>query len=160
MDMHEDTLDKEETFFQEVKTINVSKNEVLYLNDSLTLLLEHTTNSSTISIPARGISSTAGFPAPTELILRIGEAILHLTNPENTSKITEIELTVSELLLIREACQSYILFNDEPVGYNLMRKIYSVLLGDHVKEKEVFNKLMEDINMSPPKKTKSSEEKI
>ena len=83
-----------------------------------------------------------------------------MTNPENTSKLTEIELTVSELLLIREACQSYILFNNEPVGYNLMRKIYGVLLGEHVKEKEVFNKLLEDINMSPPEKPKSSEEKI
>ena len=41
-----------------------------------------------------------------------------------------------------------------------MRKIYSVLLGEHVKEKEVFNKLLEDINMSPPEKPKSSEEKI
>ena len=151
---------EEESFFKEVKTINVSKNEVLYLNDSLTLILEHSTNNSTISIPARGISNTAGFAAPPELILRIGEAILFLTNPENTSKLTEIELTVSELLLIREACQSYILFNNEPVGYNLMRKIYSVLLGEHVKEKEVFNKLLEDINMSPPEKPKSSEEKI
>jgi len=142
------------------KSITLSKNESLYLNDSLTLLLEHPTNLQVMSIPVRGIQGNAGFAAHEELILKLGEAILEVTRPGNDAGFVDISLSIEELFLIRECCQSYILFNDEPVGYNLMKKVYKALLGEHIEEKKQFDNLLSDVNMSPSIKKKSKGEEI
>lgn len=144
----------------EEKIITLSKNESLYLNDSLTLLLEHPTNLQVMSIPIRGIQGNAGFAAREELILKLGEAILEVTRPGSDNNFVDISLTIEELFLIRECSQSYILFNDEPVGYNLMKKIYKALLGDHIEQKKKFDTLLSDVNMTPSIKKKSTGEEI
>ena len=43
----------QEQIAAEEKTIIISKNEALYLNDSLTLLIAHPTNQQSLSIPVR-----------------------------------------------------------------------------------------------------------
>ena len=83
-----------------------------------------------------------------------------MTRPENDTNFVNISLSIEELFLIRECCQSYILFNDEPVGYNLMKKIYKALLGDHIEEKKQFDTLLSDVNMTPSIKKKSTGEEI
>ena len=38
--------------------------------------------------------------------------------------------------------------NNEPVGYNLVRKIYRLLLEDTIQERVFFDKLTRDIDIS------------
>ena len=142
------------------KTIILSKNEGLYLNDSLTLLIAHPTNQQTLSIPVRGIQGNAGFAGDDVLILKLGEAILDITSPTNKAGFGEISLSVEELFLIRESCQSYVLFNNEPVGYNLMKKIYKALLEEDIEKKQKFDNLLSDVNMNPSIDKKSKGEEI
>ena len=49
---------------------------------------------------------------------------------------------------MRECCQSFVRMNNEPVGYNLTRKIYRLLLEDTLQEKVFFDKLTKDLNIS------------
>ena len=142
------------------KTIILSKNEALYLNDSLTLLIAHPTNQQSLSIPVRGIQGNAGFAGDDTLILKLGEAILDITSPTNKAGFGKISLSVEELFLIRESCQSYVLFNNEAVGYNLMKKIYKALLEEDIEEKQKFNTLLSDVNMNPSIDKNSKGEEI
>ena len=150
----------QEQIAAEEKTIIISKNEALYLNDSLTLLIAHPTNQQSLSIPVRGIQGNAGFAADDVLILKLGEVILDITNPANKTGFGELTLSIEELFLIRECCQSYILFNEEPVGYNLMKKIYKALLEEDIEEKQKFNNLLSDVNMNPTTDKNSTGEEI
>ena len=86
--------------------------------------------------------------------------ILDVTNPANKTGFGELTLSIEELFLIRECCQSYILFNEEPVGYNLMKKIYKALLEEDIEEKQKFNNLLSDVNMNPTTDKNSTGEEI
>jgi len=63
-------------------------------------------------------------------------------------QMTEVAFSVSELYLLRECCQSYVRMNNEPVGYNLTRKIYRLLLEDTIQEQVFFDKLAKDLDKS------------
>jgi hypothetical protein len=62
--------------------------------------------------------------------------------------MADLVVTVSELYLLRECCQSYVTHGNEPVGYNLIRKIYSLLLHEELKERELFDNLLSDISVN------------
>ena len=47
--------------------------------------------------------------------------------------LAEVNLNDGDLLCLREICQSYIRIGEEPVGYNLKRKIYMALYGTEYK---------------------------
>ena len=70
-DIHEDDFwDKDEEMerLEEEKVLELTKNEALYLSDSMTLLLEHTAEHGKVHIPARQLMPQAGVPVPLELI--------------------------------------------------------------------------------------------
>jgi len=131
-----------------IKILVLSKWEALFLSDSITLLLEHEPEKGKMQIPARGLQSTASVPVSLEMISRIGLAVLLSTNPSNKIGMTEMPVTVSELYLLRECCQSFITHGNEMVGYNLVRKIYKLLLEDELKERAMFDKLTSDIDVN------------
>ena len=83
-----------------------------------------------------------------EVIERIGLAVLLTTDPDNTSQTTTISMPLAELYLLRECCQSFVKINTEPVGYNLLRKIYTVILERALQDRLTFDKLTEDIEMN------------
>ncbi len=131
-----------------IKILVLSKWEALFLSDSVTLLLEHEPEKGKMQIPARGLQSSASVPVPLEMISRIGLAVLLSTNPSNKTGMTEMPITLSELYLLRECCQSFISHGNEMVGYNLVRKIYKLLLEDELKERAMFDKLTADIDVN------------
>ena len=137
-----------EAELNQTKTLTTSKNEALFLSDTFTILIEHDRESGSIHLPARGVIPSAGMSVPVEMIQRIGLAVLMTTDPKNTMQMTELDFTISELLLMRECCQSYVKMNNEPVGYNLVRKIYRLLLEDTIQERVFFDKLTRDIDIS------------
>jgi hypothetical protein len=133
---------------ESLKTLPLTQYEALFLSDSVTLLLEHEPERKTLQIPARGIQASASVPVPLEMITRLGLAVLLATDPNNNSKMADLVVTVSELYLLRECCQSYVTHGNEPVGYNLIRKIYKLLLENELKEREIFDNLLSDISVN------------
>ena len=111
----------------EIKYLTVTRNEALYLSDSVTLMLEQDTDKGRINMPARHLVASACIPVPVEVVERIGLAVLLTTEPENYDQTAEIEIPLAELFLLRECCQSFIKVNREAVGYNLLRKIYALI---------------------------------
>ena len=132
----------------QIKTLSLSRNEALFLSDTFTLLVEHEREGGSIQLPARGVVPSAGMSVPIDMIQKIGLAVLITTDPKNTMQMTEVAFSVSELYLLRECCQSYVRMNNEPVGYNLTRKIYRLLLEDTIQEQVFFDKITKDINIS------------
>ena len=160
-DHYEDFKSESEMEYElnKTKTLSLSRNEALFLSDTFTLLIEHDRESGTIQLPVRGVLPSAGMSVPVEMIQRIGIAVLMTTDPTNTMQMTEMDFTVSELYLMRECCQTYVKMNSEPVGYNLTRKIYRLLLEDSIQEKVVFDKLTRDIDISLDKEERKDANK-
>jgi len=154
MNEHDEDLKREqaqEEFLKGLETVKIltlSKWEALYLSDSVTLLMEHEPEKGRMQIPARGLQSTAAVSVPIEIISRLGLAVLLSTNPTNKTGMTEMPVAVSELYLLRECCQSFITHGNEMVGYNLVRKIYKLLLEDELRERAMFDKLTADIDIN------------
>ena len=132
-----------ESTLEQKKNITLTKNESLYLSDSITLLMEHEQTPGIIHMPARHLTAQASVPVPFELVQKIGMAVLIATDPKNSTCEATIELSVADLYLLRECCQTYVRVNKELVGYNLIRKVYKLLLEDTIKEKHLIETLVE-----------------
>ena len=146
----DDYLDDDEEMarLDEEKVLELTKNEALYLSDSMTLLLEHTPEQGKIHVPARQLMPQAGVPVPIDLIQKIGLAVLVSTAPENEDQTSSMDVTIADLFLLRECCQSFIRINNEPVGYNLLRKIYFLILERDIEERSFIEDLTAGIDMS------------
>lgn len=127
---------------QNMKSIVLTRAEALFLDDTLTVMTDRETMSGIAGI--RPLGASAMMAAPPDLIDRIGMAVLLTTS---TNAISEAVLVVDdqELYLLRECAQSSIKFDDEPVGFNLKRKIYLALLEDSYTDSLQFAKLMVDM---------------
>tara|TARA_Y100000593_G_C4288780_1_gene327107 strand:- start:1279 stop:1800 length:522 start_codon:yes stop_codon:yes gene_type:complete len=130
------------------KPLTLTKNELLYLSDSMTLLMEHMSEQGRVHIPARQLLPSASVPVPIELIQNIGLGLLISTDPKNVSQEATITFSVADLYLLRECCQSFVKINNEMVGYNLLRKIYTLILEESMEEREFINKLTTGIDFS------------
>ena len=132
----------------EVKELLVTRNELLYLSDSVTLLMEHTSENGRTHIPARQLMPTAGVPVPIELIQTIGMGFITLADEDNNTDTTILHVSVADLYLLRECCQSFIKINDEFVGYNLLVKLYDLILEDAVVERKFINKITSGLDLN------------
>jgi len=126
----------------QMKIIFLTRAEALFLDDALTVMTDRETLMGIGGM--RPLGPSAMMSAPPDLIERIGMAIL-LTTSTNGIKEAALEVDDQELYLLRECAQSTIKFDDEPVGFNLKRKIYLALLEDNYKDSLQFAKLMEDM---------------
>ena len=111
------------------KVINFTRNELLYIDDSVTMLIEPEAG---LPLPFRPLLSQALVSIPANLMEKIGKGIIKVKGNAEVP----IELGESELYMLRELCLSYIKINGEYVGYNLKMKIYKALLGDEEQEEE------------------------
>ena len=93
---------------EEIKTLVVTRNEALYLSDSVTLLMEHISERGRIQIPVRNLLPQAGVPVPMEIIQKVGMAVLITTDKNMIKSQANIILSVADLYLLRECCQSFI----------------------------------------------------
>ena len=83
-----------------------------------------------------------------DLIEKIGTAFLLATDPDNSTKDADIIVTVGDLFLLRECCQSFLRVGKEAVGVNLLRKIYSLILQHDLKERCFIEDITSGIDMS------------
>ena len=131
-----------------IKQLNVTRNELLHLSDSVTLLIEHSSDQGTFHMPVRQLMPSAGVPVPIELIQVIGLGFVTLADERNTSNTTILSLTIGDLYLLRECCQSFLKVNGEFVGYNLLVKIYELLFERDLIEQKFINKLTDGLDLT------------
>jgi hypothetical protein len=145
-----DDFQSEQEFVEQLdslKVLTLTRAEALFLSDSMTLLLEHDKEDKSFQIPARSIKASATVPVSLEMVTRVGLAVLLTTDPKNQSRTTEMPISMSELFILRECCQSFITYGDELVGYNLIRKIYKLLLEDDFKHRQFIEKITSDLDL-------------
>ena len=144
-------------------SITITRNEALYLDDCMTLMVEREMTSDQRSSlgTLRNVAPTAQLPVPIELVDKIGLVVLATTDEDFPSETATIKVDTSELYMLREVAQSYVKVGQEAVGFNLKKKIYRALYEEeYLKEKNIDRLLSEalsdteevDINIKPPNK--------
>jgi len=110
--------------------ISLSKEELLYLDDGLTLLSDLPEDASK-KISGRSLAPMAVAVATAELLLKLGSALVYLA--EDGGEERDVDLTEEELWCIREVSQSNVVYFDKQVGLSLKIKIYRTLMEDYTK---------------------------
>ena len=121
--------------------LSLSRNEALYIDDSLSLMIEREPFGDTRIGTMRLQMLSAPMGAPIDLIDKITYAVLYTTDDENKGKEAIVEVTDEDLYMLREISQSYVKIGSELVGYNLKKKIYT-LLHSHYTSDEEWNKVL------------------
>tara|TARA_R110000824_G_scaffold397369_1_gene600207 strand:- start:45 stop:572 length:528 start_codon:yes stop_codon:yes gene_type:complete len=142
---------EEDTYtIEEEQSVFLTRNEALFLDDSFTLMIEQEIEDLRIKA-MRPVQMTAALAVPMELMAKVGKAVLYTTNPNTLNKDYEVIFDLSELLMIREVASSYIKIGEEPVGYNLKRKVCAVLYAEELKQDETDElaaHLLKDMDVS------------
>ena len=131
---------------EDTHPIWMTHNEVMFLDDSLTMMLEKDSMSDSVTT-MRVMIPSAHLPAPVTLLDKIGIAVLQVTDPESTEKGTTVELNDSEIYMLREICHSYCKVGKEPVGYNLKRKMYLSLYGETFEKVKIVDGLLASVDL-------------
>ena len=135
----------EENNLDDIKTITLTKKEALYLSDNISLMMELPRGS--YQTPARALFGSARIAVPLEIVEKIGFAVLITTEPGDLesgngfARKATLEFSVSELLILRECCDS----SYQDIGLDLIRKIYSLILEKDFSEIKLVQNLTKDI---------------
>ena len=127
---------------EETHPVYMTRNEILFLDDSLTMMLEREGPQDTITT-MRAMMPSAYLPAPVTLIDKLGMAVLRITDPDKTEDVgTTVHLNDTDIYMLREICHSYCKVGREHVGYNLKRKLYLVLYAETYNRDKQVDKLL------------------
>ena len=146
--------------------IDITRNEALFMSDSMTRIVRIPDGWEGGGITLRSTAQSAFIVAPESLMVKIGRAIAFLTKTElmerkpegNFFQVEMVEVEVNkgktyslvieeyEAWLLWEVAQSYLKVGDDPVGYQLKKKLAKVMYGEAV-EFESVAKLLDDVNM-------------
>lgn len=140
--------DTSDEYLAEEKELSLTRNEALYLSDSITLLMEITPEQGKMQLPSRHLLPQGTVSVPIDLIQTLGMAVLLTTQDRWALEEATIRITVADLFLLRECCQSYIKVNQEYVGFNLLRKIYALILEKDLKERNFIEDITRDVDTS------------
>jgi len=124
----------------------LTRNEALYIDDSLSMLIEKEFEDGRLGT-IRPLTATAGLPAPVDLIDRIGQAILFTTDPDNEGELALVPVSDTDLYIIREVSHSYIKVGDEPVGFNLKKKVYKLLHEEAYEKEKVMKRMLDELDI-------------
>ena len=111
--------------------ITLSKEELLYLDDGLTLLADISDDTAK-QVPGRHLAPMAVSVASAELLLKIGSALVYLADDGMAER--ELDLDEEELWCIREVSQSNAIYFDKQVGLSLRIKIYRTLMTSYTEQ--------------------------
>ena len=131
---------------EELKLLYLTRDEVLYIDDKLSMMIERDgkTESFTTVIP---IIANAGLPAPVDLLDKIGMAVLEATDDHYDNELLPVAVTATDLYMLREITHSYVKIGEEPVGFNLKRKIYTLLWGTEYSRDKVAKKIIAQVDV-------------
>jgi len=137
----------EECEEEELKILRLTRDEVLFIDDRLTMMIEkdgRAENFTTV-VP---ITATAGLPAPVDLLDKIGMAVLQVTDEDYESGTEQpIPVTPTDLYMLREIAKSFLKLNGKFVGLSLKKKIYKLLFEEEYKTERIFKRLLSDVNL-------------
>ena len=110
--MHEDLFmdddwDGMEPLEEELFPISLTRNEILFLDDSLTMMIERDNTMELGLTTMRPVAASGSLPAPVSLIDKIGLALLQVTDPEQIEKEAVVHLDTTEIYMLREICFSF-----------------------------------------------------
>ena len=96
---HGSTSDGNSQVPEEVETeqghvMQLTKNEALFLDDSLTLMVEREGDEQRV-YSMRPVQMTARLAVPLDLMGKVGKAVLYTTNPDNQGKEYTVSLEIS-----------------------------------------------------------------
>ena len=111
--------------------ITLRKEELLYLDDGLTLLADIPDDTAKM-VPGRHLAPMAVSVASADLLLKIGSALVYLADDGMPER--DLDLTEEELWCIREVSQSNAVYFDKQVGLSLKIKIYRTLMTSYTEE--------------------------
>ena len=131
---------------EDEKVMFLTRNEALFIDDSLSMLIEREPHDDRMGT-VRPMAHTAGLPAPIDLLETIGKAILFTTDPDNKGEPAEVRLTDTDLYMLREITHSYIRIGEEAVGYNLKRKIYTLLYSTEYERDKIATRLISTVDI-------------
>jgi len=144
--------DEDDTY----KSFKLTRNEALYLDDTCTLMVDphpHDARGDIHGASPMGMRPpifSAGVMVPYDLIEKIGYAVLYTTDEGNQGEDAEIQVSMTDLLVLREVAQSFIKIGDEPVGFNLKRKVAKALhqeFYENQKTNQVADKILQQVEM-------------
>ena len=141
-----DIWDDDDGFEEDTHSIWMTHNEVMFLDDSLTMMLEKDGISDGVTT-MRGVMASAHLPAPVNLLDKIGMAVLQVTDPDSVERGTTVYLGESDIYMLREICHSYCKVGKEPVGYNLKRKLYVALYSESYEKNKVVDTLLATVDL-------------
>ena len=127
----------------------MTHNEVIFIDDSLTMMIARDMEHEAVT-SMRPLMPTAKLASPVDLLDKMGIAVLRVTDPECVDRGTTVHLNESEIYMLREICHSYCKVGDEYVGYNLKRKLYTVLYRDAYATDKTASKLLASVEMEAP----------
>jgi len=133
--------------------LRLSVKEVLFIDDSLSLLVNAADQSRTVALRTMMPSNTIG--SPIDLIQKSGLAVLEITARSfpKSGRVT-VEVSDMELLILREIAKSHILLGDDVVGLSLKTKVYEALYGEVYKAEKALNFFHTELEKTDPKLTK------
>lgn len=134
--MDEIEYERQEIDNMSSKTLSLTRNEALYIDDSLSLMIERESMGEARIGTMRLQMLSAPMGAPIDLIDKITLAVLYTTDDANRGKEAQVSVSDEDLYVIREIAQSYIKVGSEMVGYNLKRKIYTLIHQDYTSDEE------------------------
>jgi len=130
-------------------TLRLTVKEILFIDDSLSLLVSTADQSRTVALRSTMPSNTIG--SPIDFIQKIGVAILEITTGDFPKKgLVSVLVSNLELLILREIAKSHILFGEDVVGLSLKTKVYDALYGDFYKEEKALKFLHTELEKIDP----------
>jgi hypothetical protein len=131
---------------EKVNILLLTKNEALFIDDNLSLMIEEEIGSGATST-VRPLLHTAQVPAPMELLEKIGKAILFTTDLENHEEPASVPVAEIELYMLREIAHSSAYVGEESVGINLKRKIFSLLYSTEYERDKVVKRMVAQLEI-------------
>ena len=153
MDLYPETLSN-----YEGKILSLTRNEALYIDDSLSMIIESQPGDERLTT-VRPLSHSAGLPAPVDLLEKIGMAVLFTTDLDNEGEEADIPVSDTDLYMLREITHSYIKIGEEPVGYNLKRKVYALLYETYERDK-IAKQLIAQVDLPSLDNVPMEEQKV
>ena len=129
--------------------LRLTVKEVLFIDDSLSLLVAK--EDQLHSIPLRGTMPSDTIGAPIDFIQKIGMAVLEITGRKFPKRgLVSIFVSDMELMLLREITKSNIVLGDDIVGLSLKTKVYEQLYGEEYRMEKAMEYLHQDLSKSNP----------
>ena len=111
----------EDLWLENIVSLELTQNEVFYLNDRLTMLT-FSKRGPSYSVPTRKLKEEAAIGVPFQIIMQLVNGIAQIKDNN-----VVIEFPVGDLFMIRECCSSEYANSDEEVGRNLILKISKLI---------------------------------